>query len=63
MSCKAARISILIIEFIICATNMGKIAVYNSSAFLRGFCKQTKTNPKYKQTQNTNPKYQKNPKY
>ena len=34
-----------------------KIAVYDSSAFPRGLRKQTKTNPKYERTQNTNPKY------
>ena len=39
----------------------GKIAVYDSSAFrpgLRLLRKQTKTNPKYEQTQNTNPQYE-----
>ena len=46
------------------AKNMGKIAVYDSSAFRRGLrslCslrKQTTTNPKYEQTQNTNSKYE-----
>ena len=41
----------------------GKIAVYDSLAFPRGLCslyllrKQTKINPKYEQTWNTNPKY------
>ena len=42
----------------------GKIAVYDSSAFPRGFRshrplrKKTETNPKYEQTQNIIPKYE-----
>ena len=44
-------------------TKIGKIAVYDSSAFprglrsLRSLRKKTKTNLKYEQTQSTNSKY------